>query len=154
MSCSVRIEQKLCEVKIFQLQSMPNARRYTDKRFPVEDSGISCLALIFNLSNPRTTIQHAKTWFKVARCDQSSTVYFSWLKRTRGSDVALWLRRFAASREIWVRFSPGAEPLYSPLAVLRDTEPVSALTGALICKGVWARRLPTPTLSFLSSLTS
>ena len=51
------IEQKLCKVKIFQLQSMLNAIRCINERFVVE---ISCLALIFNLSNPRTTVLYAK----------------------------------------------------------------------------------------------
>ena len=54
------IEQKLCEVKIFQLQSMSNAIRCIDQRFAFENSRISCLALIFNLTNPSTTVLYAK----------------------------------------------------------------------------------------------
>ena len=42
-----------------------------DKRFAIKNSGISCLASIFNLSKsrliPGITILHAKNWFKVAR---------------------------------------------------------------------------------------
>ena len=48
------IGQKLCKVKIFQLQSMSNAIRCIDQRFAFKNSGISCLALIFNLNNART----------------------------------------------------------------------------------------------------
>ena len=53
------IEQKLYKVKIFQLQSMSNAIRCIDQRFVFKNSGISCLALIFNSNNPRTTILYA-----------------------------------------------------------------------------------------------
>ena len=44
-------EQKMCKhckVIIFQLQSMSYARTFIDKRFAAKNSGISCLALIFN----------------------------------------------------------------------------------------------------------
>ena len=34
----------------FQLQSMSNAMRCIDQRFAYKSSGISCLALIFNLA--------------------------------------------------------------------------------------------------------
>ena len=57
------IEQKLCKVKIFQLQSMSNAIRCIDQRFAFKNSRISCLALIFNLKNPSKTVLyrlHAK----------------------------------------------------------------------------------------------
>ena len=60
MSCSMSIEQKLCKVKIFQLQSMSNAIRCIDQRFAFKNSRISCLALIFNLKNPSTTVLYAK----------------------------------------------------------------------------------------------
>ena len=52
------IEQKWCEhceVKLFQLHSMLNAIRCIDQRFAFKNSGSSCLALIFNLNNSRTT---------------------------------------------------------------------------------------------------
>ena len=42
-----------------------------DKRFAVKNSDILGLALIFNLSNLRMTILHAKNRFKVARYDES-----------------------------------------------------------------------------------
>ena len=54
------IEQKLCKVKIFQLQSMSNAIRCIDQRFAFKNSRISCLALKFNLKNPSTTVLYAK----------------------------------------------------------------------------------------------
>ena len=60
MSCSMSIQRKLCAVKIFQLQSMSNATRSINQRLAFKNSGISCMALIFNLNNPRTTILHAK----------------------------------------------------------------------------------------------
>ena len=60
MSCSMSIEQKLCKVKIFHFQSMLNAIRCIDQRFTFKNSGILCLALIFNLSNPRMTFFYAK----------------------------------------------------------------------------------------------
>ena len=85
MSCLMSIEQKLSpgKVTIFQLQSTSNAITCIDKRFVVNNTGISCLALIFNLRNPKTTILlqcrndnpvGAKNWFKVARYDESNTV--------------------------------------------------------------------------------
>ena len=39
---------KTMQWKKLQLQSMPNAMMYFDKRFAVKNSGISCLALIFD----------------------------------------------------------------------------------------------------------
>ena len=58
----------MCKEKIFQLQSimMLNAIIYDDQRFNVKNSGISCLTLILNLSNPRMTILLAKNGFKFA----------------------------------------------------------------------------------------
>ena len=67
----MRIENKLCKVKILQLQSIFNEMTCLDKRFAVKNSGISCLAL----SNPRTSIQHEKSRLKVANCDESYTVF-------------------------------------------------------------------------------
>ena len=56
----MNIEQKLCEVKIFQLQSVSNAIQCIDRRFAFKNSRISCLALIFNFKNPSTTVLYAK----------------------------------------------------------------------------------------------
>ena len=63
--CSMSIEQKLCDVKIFpsQLQFISNAIRSIDQRFVFKNSRISCLALIFNLNNQRTTVLYAKKSF-------------------------------------------------------------------------------------------
>ena len=63
----MRNEQNLCEMKIFQLKSMSNAIRWIDQRFTFKTSGISCLALIFNLSNLRATILHSKK--RVVGCE-------------------------------------------------------------------------------------
>ena len=126
MSCTINNKQILCEVKIFQLQSLLNTKAWTNKRVEVKNSGISCR--IFNLSNPRTTILHAQN--KVARCNESYTIFFERSIRNHGSV----LRRVAVSRVIWVpsRFPLGAATLCSPSAILRDAEPVSAQTHALL----------------------
>ena len=50
MSCSMSIEQKLCKVKIFQLQSILNVIWCIDQRFVFKNSRISRLALIFYLN--------------------------------------------------------------------------------------------------------
>ena len=75
------IEQKLCKVKIFQLQSMSNAIRCIDQRFAFKNSRISCLALIFKLKNPSTTVLYAKL---VAKYDERYTVFFKYLARING----------------------------------------------------------------------
>ena len=75
MSCSMSIEQKLCEEDTFQLQYMSNAILCIDKRFVVKNSDISCLALMFNLNNPNMKIQHIQNWFDVAKYDNSYTVF-------------------------------------------------------------------------------
>ena len=72
--------------------------------------GISCLALIFNLSNQRTIILQAKKRFQ----------------------VEIKTGQFPVSRETWVLFQKGSECPCSPLAILSGTEPVSALTSTLL----------------------
>ena len=54
------IEQKLCKVNIFQLQSLSNVIRCINQRFALKNSRILSLALIFNLNNLRTTVLYAK----------------------------------------------------------------------------------------------
>ena len=44
-----------------------------DQGFAYKKSGISCLALIFNLNNPRTTILYAKK--SVAGCEIQRVIY-------------------------------------------------------------------------------
>ena len=63
-------QQKLCKVKVFQLQSMSKSIRCIDKRLAFKNSGISCMAWIYNLRNSRTTILRSYNWFKVARYDK------------------------------------------------------------------------------------
>ena len=46
---------------------MSNAIRCIDQKFVFNHSGIACLALIFNLSYPRSTILHAKKLMQVAK---------------------------------------------------------------------------------------
>ena len=67
------IEQKLCKVKIFQLKSMSNAIGCINQWFVFKNSRISCLALIYNLNNPRTTILYAKK--SVAGCEIQRVMY-------------------------------------------------------------------------------
>ena len=57
------------------------------KRFAVKNSGISCLALISNLSN--LTILQARNQFLVAKYDGSYTVIFDRLIQTHGLVVKL-----------------------------------------------------------------
>ena len=60
MSCSMSIEQKLCKVKFFQLQSMSNAIRSIDHRFAFKNSGIACLAWIYN-SAPQKAVRNSSS---------------------------------------------------------------------------------------------
>ena len=60
-------EQKLCKVQIFQLQSILNVKGFIDQRFAFKNSGISCLALIYNLNNPRTAVMYEKNCLQVAK---------------------------------------------------------------------------------------
>ena len=64
---------------------MSNAVKCINKRSAVKSSGSSCLALIFNLSNPRTTILHGEKLFRVD--DESYTVFFRISIRIYGSVV-------------------------------------------------------------------
>ena len=79
MSCPFGSKQTLCKMKIFQLQSVSNVKTCINKRFAVKNSGICCLALIFNLRIQRMTlaILHAKNQFNIARCDKSNTAFFN-----------------------------------------------------------------------------
>ena len=55
------------------------------------NSGISCLSLIFDLCNQKMKILHAKKMFKVARYDDSCTVFLrNWCKRVAGE--LQWVR--------------------------------------------------------------
>ena len=77
------IEQKLCEVKIFQLQSMLNALRCINERFAFKNSCISCLALIFKLKNlsitvlyPKKSVAGGEMQQVIYKYDESYTVFF------------------------------------------------------------------------------
>ena len=73
-----------------------------DKRFAVKNSGMSCLTLVFNLSNLIMTILNAKHWSKVAKYEESYTVFGDRLIPTHG---------FVVSLMTWLRFLQGAETL-------------------------------------------
>ena len=79
------IEQNLCEVKIFQLQSMLNAIRCVDQRFAFKNSRISCLAWIFKWKNPSATVLYAKKSVAGGKNDESYIVFF------RAFDTNKWL---------------------------------------------------------------
>ena len=76
-------EQKLCEVVIFQLRSMPNAIKCIDQvlqsRILVYCCSqefwyiVSCLDI--KLEHLRTTIVTAKNRFKVAKCEEPCSVF-------------------------------------------------------------------------------
>ena len=67
------IKEKLCEVEIFQLQSMPYVIRCIDTRFAGNNL---CLALIHNLSNPRTTIFQAKIGSRLQDLNSHFPIFF------------------------------------------------------------------------------
>ena len=64
--------------------SMSNAIRCINQRFVFKNSRISCMALIFNLNNPRMTVLYAKYQLQVAKHDDSHTVFFKLLIPTNG----------------------------------------------------------------------
>ena len=105
---------------------MSNVIRCVDHRFVFKNSGIACLALIFNLSYLTSTIPHPKK--------QCETVQVIWLFIYRFfSDnwyehMAEWLRLVGYGLETLVRFPHGADSFCRAAAILRGTEPVSALT--------------------------
>ena len=111
MSCSMSNEQKLCEVKIFQLQSMSNAIRCIDQRFALKNSRISCLALIFNLNNRRTTILYTKISVAGGEIRRYTAFFEEWI-RTYG--LAVKVSRMESgdmvsiSDECWNSRSPTA----------------------------------------------
>ena len=70
----VIIEKKLCDKKISQPQSLCNAEPCVYQSFAVRNSSVSCLDLLFDLSN---TKMKANNWFKFARYDESYTVLFA-----------------------------------------------------------------------------
>ena len=72
---SMSLEQKLCQVKIFQIQPISNAIWCIDQKFAFKNSCISCLALIFNLNIPRMTILYAG----IAGCKIQHTDMNLWL---------------------------------------------------------------------------
>ena len=66
---------------------MLNVIRRIYKSFAFINFGISCLALIFNLSYPRTTILQAENRFQVVRYNKSYTDFFERSIQIYGSVV-------------------------------------------------------------------
>ena len=63
--------------EIFSTTIYVECHKMYQLRFVLKNSGLSCLALIFNLSNKRTTILQAKKLFQVARYEESYTMFFT-----------------------------------------------------------------------------
>ena len=132
MSSLMSIEQKLCKMKIFQLQFMSNSTNTTiciHERFEDKNSGISCsscLALKFNLSNPGTTVLHSKK-NGLRLQDMTSYMHIFSVNQTYG----WWLRQWALNQVTWIQFPQGAETLCSSRPFC--AEPVSKLTHTLLC---------------------
>ena len=76
-----------CDVKIFQLQSMPNAIRCIDKMFVFKNSGISSLALIFILSNLQSQNDNLERKKAVPGCDMRRVIFHFF----QAIDTNLWL---------------------------------------------------------------
>ena len=119
MSCWMSNEQKLCEMKILQLQSMSNAMRCIDQRFAFKNSVISFLALIFNLSNLRTTILLWKKRFPVAKHVKLYTIFFCSLTRICALLIKVSWSESGGSSSI----PAGCWNPLQPSAILLGTEP-------------------------------
>ena len=100
---------------------MLNAIRFINQRFAFKNSGISCLALIFNLKNPSTTVLQPPACKKAFLGSEKLRFRFS---SKCYESMAQCLRLVAVSPVTWVWFSLGAETLCSSSAILRGTEPV------------------------------
>ena len=108
---------------------MSNTIRCIDHRFAFKNSGVACLALIFNLSYLRSTILHPKN--AVRNSSSNMTIHITFFSVNRYEPMVEWLRLVIHSLETWVRLPHGAESFCRAAAILRGTEPVSALTRAL-----------------------
>ena len=108
--------------------------RCIDQRFAFKNSCISCLALIFKLKKPRTTVLYAKksvTELQVAKNDKPYAIFFKRSIRTYGLVVKTSRRESGDMGSI-------PEECWNPLPSLghfvsdwAPSEPVSALTRAL-----------------------
>ena len=68
---------KIVQSEIFSTTIYVECHKMYQLRFVLKNSDLSCLALIFNLSNKRTTILQAKKLFQVARYEESYTMFFT-----------------------------------------------------------------------------
>ena len=77
------------DLKIFQPQSMSNAKRCIDQRFAFKNSGRSCLRSGVDIQAEQSENDNParKKRFQVARNDESYTVFFYGLIRTYGLGV-------------------------------------------------------------------
>ena len=80
------IEENVCKEKKFHTSTpiYVQCDKLYRQRFAVKNSGMCCLALIFNLSYLRMTILHAKNRLKVAKHDESFTVFLMRSTQTCG----------------------------------------------------------------------
>ena len=105
MSCWTNIEQIMREEKIFQLQSMCYSMKSVEKVFPVKNFGVSCLALIFNLSNQK------KIDLGLLRGLLDMTSQTPSFAPNPFEPMAYWSSRVSVSQAIWVQFSKSTETL-------------------------------------------
>ena len=74
---------------------MSNAITCVNQRLVVKNPGVSCLALMFTLSNLKMAIHHGKNGFKVRKYDESYTVF---VYRLIQMVKNLWLSVFGESQ--------------------------------------------------------
>ena len=108
MSCSISIEQKLCQVKKFQLQFMMIAIRWINQRFVFKNSGI-----VSGLKSPPLNIQpeQSEKDNPVLLCKQKNgsrlretTIQVQFSTSNWYKSIALWLTRVSVSQATWVPF--------------------------------------------------
>ena len=123
MSCSMSIKQKICKVKIFQLQSMLKVIRGLRTR-NLEFRAWPWYSTWTILEQQSCT---QKNQLQVAKYNESYTVFFSQLIRTYCLVVNV-----SCSESVSVGLIPArCWNSRCPLTILLGTEPVGALTHAL-----------------------
>ena len=115
MICLMSIEQKMCEEKKIQPQSMSNVIMCVDQRLrlAVKNSGVSCMASIFYLSNLKIKFSMHKISLSLQdmpRCNDSYSSFLGRLIWTCGL-VVKWV---AVCHTRLVQFQLGAKTLSSP----------------------------------------
>ena len=108
MICSMSNEQKLCKVKIFQLQSMSNVIRCIDQRFAFKNCGVSCLPLSgLDIQPEQSENDNSARKKEVPGCEVRRLIYRFFREidhqiRTHASLMAKWIGEF--QRVGWLGF--------------------------------------------------